>query len=187
MRSKGGAICVLIALIAIVCAPGCGGSGDISGTSQSSSSGAATTSRGGDEAQASDQTDRDDSVPDEMLTKEALIEQGDEICRRADKAQEGALKDFLKDKPNSQGSAAGRAETVEQAGLPPIKVEVDELAALGAPQGDEAEVEAIIEGIERAIEEGEAKPLSLLSSTNPFVEVGKLAKKYGFKACSRPL
>jgi hypothetical protein len=74
------------------------------------------------------------------------------------------------------------------AGIPPIGTEVERLAALGAPPGEENEVGAIIARIEKALREGERDPSSLTGgSKNPFEVVGKPAARYGFSACSNAL
>jgi hypothetical protein len=121
------------------------------------------------------------------LTKAELIKQGDAICEKTDKVQESGLKAYTKENPKAQSNEAEQSKMVIAVGLPPIQTEVEELAALGAPSGDEDEVTAIVEGIEEAVEKGEDDPGSLLGAKNPFTAVGKLAAAYGFKACNNAL
>lgn len=122
------------------------------------------------------------------LTRAKLIDRADKICSQTDETQEAELKAFLKDHPNSQSNPRGQARLVKEAGLPPIREELEELAALGAPPGDEKDVEAILRALETAIEKSEANPASLLKDEeNLFGTVRKLATKYGFGACQKPL
>lgn len=122
------------------------------------------------------------------LTKAELIAQADAICEETDKKQEAALKAFLKKHPNAGSDPKGQAQMVKEAGLPPIRAEVEEIAALGAPAGEEDQVQAILDGIQQAIEKGEENPEALLGkSPSPFDAVGKQAAKYGFNACSNAL
>jgi hypothetical protein len=167
------------AIIPIGCGSGGdGSSGDASSTQQSSQSQASPG-----EGDASSQIE----VPD-GLTRAALIAKADKICEATDKAQKRELQAYLKDHPNGTSTSKGEVDMVREAGLPPIREEVEKLLSLGAPPGEEEEVAAIYDGIESALEEGEQNPRSLLSETgNPFIEVGKQAAKYGFAACSNPL
>jgi hypothetical protein len=122
------------------------------------------------------------------LTKAELIKDGDAICKETDKSQEVGLKAYLKKNPKGQSNEAEQAKMVLAVGLPPIQEEVEELAELGSPPGDEETVQAILSGIEKAIADGEKKPTSLLGEeNNPFTTVSKLAAEYGFKECNNAL
>jgi hypothetical protein len=122
------------------------------------------------------------------LTKPALIKAADEICEKADKTQNAELNAYTKENPKAQATEAGQVKMVVVAGLPPLKVEIEELAALEAPEGDEDELEAIWSGMEKALKESESDPTTVLTSAgNPFAEVGKVAARYGFKVCNSPL
>jgi hypothetical protein len=122
------------------------------------------------------------------LTKAEFIKRGDAICEKTDEAQKAGLKAYTEKHPKSQTTPTGVKDAVVAAGLPPIQSEAEELAELGAPNGDEAEVEAIIKGIEDALARAEKDPGSLLKTEgNPFVGVDKLADEYGFKACNNAL
>lgn len=122
------------------------------------------------------------------LTKSQLIAKGDAICEKTDAEQEAALKKYLQGHPNATSSPAGQAKAVEAAGLPQIRTELERLEGLGAPPGEEAQVRGILKAFTKALEEGEAKPTSLLGgASNPFEGPGKRAAKYGFKACSRAI
>lgn len=158
---RGSVIAMLVAALIVV---GCGGDDGGSGTDETV---AVTTS--------------------EELTKGELIAKGDDICDETDEVQEEKLQSYLKKHPNSQSSKKGQADLVREAGLPPIQAELEELAALGAPPGDEEKIEAILRGIERAIEKGEDDPTSLLAEGSLSESVGKLAADYGFRACQNPL
>ena len=172
----------LIALVAVasLIAFGCGSGGD--GSSDTAAQGGTASNAAGQ-----DETTTPVKVAAD-LTRAELIAKGDKICEETDEEQEVALKAFLKEHLTATSSPAGQAEMVKEAGLPPIQVEAERLAALGAPAGDEEKVGAIITGIEKALEEGEDDPASLLGGAgNPFNGVGKQAAKYGFSVCSNAL
>lgn len=163
---QGSFIAILVGAALIVA--GCGGDGSGGATAGEGVAASVTTS--------------------DELTRAELILEADRICTQTDKTQEAELKAFLKDHPNSQSTPKGQAKLVREAGLPPLREELQELAALGAPPGEEKQVEAVLKALETAIEKSEDDPASLLKDEdNLFGKVGELAANYGFGACQKPL
>lgn len=126
------------------------------------------------------------------LSKAQFVKQADAICEAADEAQAEALQRFGEETPqlsNKQINSKATQETIIKAvGLPPIRAEIKELSELGVPEGDEDQIEAIISGLEQALKQAEANPVALTDEKGgPFTEVGKLAAKYGLKACADPI
>jgi hypothetical protein len=122
------------------------------------------------------------------LTKAAFVKQADAICEKADAKQEAAFSAYLKKHPEARSNQAEEEKLVATASLPPIGTEASELGGLPAPSGEENQVKAIVEGIEKALGKAEENPASMLQpSYGPFTEVVGLAEKYGFKACDNPL
>jgi hypothetical protein len=122
------------------------------------------------------------------LTKAQLIAKADEICAKADKAQLKGLAEAAETKSIDQRDTTEQEALVVSKGLPPIQKEAEEIRALGAPAGTEDEIEAIVDGIEKAVDRAEEKPSSIEKATGtPFDGVDKLAAEFGFKACSQAL
>lgn len=121
------------------------------------------------------------------LTKAEFIKQGDAICKETDKSQNQKIRAYLAENPKTPSTKANTEKVISVA-FPQIKAEVEELAALDPPSGDEEEIEAIVAGVEEGLEEAEKNPVSTnkTGAGNPFDEVGKLARKYGFKECDFP-
>jgi hypothetical protein len=121
------------------------------------------------------------------ITKSELIKQGDEICTAGNKAIEEKAEEFAEDegidteKPTTEQQEA----VVEQVIAPEIAAQAEEIDALGAPAGEEAEVEAIVAAVEDAAREAEEDPSVLVSGedSGPFAEANELATEYGFKVC----
>jgi hypothetical protein len=129
-----------------------------------------------------------ESTASESLTKAEFIKTADKICTDADEAQKAELSAYVKQNPKAEASEAGQVKLVAVAGLPAVRTEIEELAELAAPEGEEAEVEAMLKSMEKALEESEADPSSVLDSAgNPFTSVEKQAAKFGFKSCNTPL
>lgn len=146
---------LVLALVAV----GCGGGGDDSsgdGTESSSS-----------------------------LTKAEFIKQGDEICKKGDAAIEGEANEFAKENgiDTEKPTEAQQEEVIGQVVGPAIKRQSEEIADLGAPEGEEEAVEDIVEAVSKGAVEIEEDPKSALEGKNPLAEAGKLAKAFGFKQC----
>lgn len=122
------------------------------------------------------------------LTKAELIAKGDAICAETDKIQEQRMAAYGKHEPDYMRSKPAFYRMIEAAGLPPVQIEIEKLRALGAPEGEEAKVNAILSGFQKAERAAEADPRFAMGVTEgPFVASAKLARAYGFKACSEPL
>jgi len=120
------------------------------------------------------------------LTKAQFVKQADAICRKVDKSQTAGLDKLTKEfsDPTKITKAVQKTWILEQ-GLPSVQQEAEEIAALGAPSGDEEQVAAIVKGIEEAVKKAEKDPLKSLESS--FTGANNLAAKYGLKDCSEPL
>jgi len=122
---------------------------------------------------------------DDSLTKAEFIQQGDVICQKVEREKQVAIEETLAKAGVSPGnplSAKEQEDFVTDAILPPIRKAVDELNDLGVP--DEPQAESIMEGAEDVVSNAEEDPAILASvKENPFTEVAKEAKQYGFKTC----
>jgi hypothetical protein len=63
-----------------------------------------------------------------------------------------------------------------------IQGEIDGLRALGAPAGDEQQVDAILNEAQSALDKTKQDP-SVLANTDPFKKANQDAKAYGLTAC----
>jgi hypothetical protein len=119
------------------------------------------------------------------VTKAQLLKKGDAICKKASDEQLAGLQKAIEKNPKLEKDKALQEEAIVTYGLAPISDAAEELAALGAPEGDEEEVEEIITGMEDAVEESEEDPAPLVAgTTDAFNDVNKAASAYGFKECA---
>jgi hypothetical protein len=158
-----------VVAIAIVAA-GCGSSSsDSSGTS-----GSDTTASTGDT-----------TATTATLSKAELIKQGDAICTKGNESVEAEANEFAKENNvnTKKPTKAQKEEVITEVVAPDLRKQGEEIAELGAPSGDEAEVEAIVAAVEGAADELEETPSLLFEGTNPLAKASKLAGGYGFKVC----
>jgi hypothetical protein len=160
----------LFAVLAIgLVAAGCGSSDD-------STTGSTTGSTDGGETSTA------------SITKPELIKQGDEICTAGEEANDEAAEEYAEENgfELEKATKAQQEELIAEVFVPGIEAQAEEIAALGAPSGDEGEVEAILSAVESASEEAQSEPSLLFESgegAGPFTEANELATEYGFKVC----
>jgi len=181
----------LVMLVAIAAlAAGCGGSSDSSSTgadsggTTSSASGDGTTGGDGTTQNASGdgESDGGKSASGKPLTKAEFIKEGEAICGKIPEEYEEKRQELLKGKEKNNASTA---KVNEVAAIPPIFVAVESFEKLTPPEGEEAEVEAIIKALEAAGKGLEKEPNApLVGPESPYDEFQKLTKKYGLQFCS---
>jgi hypothetical protein len=134
-----------------------------------------------------DSTDSGDATV--TLTKEQLITQGDAICKQGDEEIEEGFEKYAEENgiaKNEEPSDAQGVEIVETVILPNITTQSELIRGLGAPEGDEEEIEAMLDSLDEAIEDGEENPETLFEDgTDPFGDPNGRAEDYGFKVCGQ--
>jgi hypothetical protein len=120
-----------------------------------------------------------------VLTKAALIKQGDAICTKGNEAINEEAEEFAEenDVDTNNPTKAQQEEVIVDVVAPGVRKQVEEIADLSAPSGDEAAIEAMVAAVEDGADELEADPKQLIEGKNPLSKGSKLAKDYGFKEC----
>lgn len=127
-----------------------------------------------------------DETTDETvtLTKAEFIKQGDAICKEANEENETEAEEFAEENDFTLEKASEEQleEAVAEVLVPSLNQQVEELDALGAPEGDEEQVEEIVVSLEDVAGEIEDDP-SLVFEEKTLEKPAKLASSYGFKVC----
>jgi len=115
-------------------------------------------------------------------SKVEFLREADRICFSSESQIEAAADDLL------AGRGGPDPAQVEQVALkiavPALETEVRAIRSLGAPEGDEQEVEAILAATERGIAEIEADPRALAERSPPGLrQAQRLAQRYGSRQC----
>jgi hypothetical protein len=129
-------------------------------------------------------SDDDSTETTVELTKVEFIKQGDQICEKSEEQSETEAEEFAEENgfELENASEAELEEAIGEVLVPTLNQQVEEIQALGAPEGDEGQVEAIIVALEDASAEVEDDP-SLAIEGQPLKEASQLAGDYGFKVC----
>jgi hypothetical protein len=123
--------------------------------------------------------DDDGGIATSELSKPEWLVEANAACKRADKVmnQEGRLL-FSEGEPSEQEMKDFAIEVV----VPAFRQTVEDIRALGAPAGDEEQVEAILASAEEGTGRLEQDPLSVFEDDEPS-ETDRLAAAYGITAC----
>ena len=93
---------------------------------------------------------------DQSLSKEEFIAQGDQICTEGD-----AKIDAEGSQPQFAGRPGQVVQLVRQVIVPGMRAQLQQLRELPPPEGDEAEIQAMLDAFEQGIDELEANPRQL--------------------------
>ena len=123
-----------------------------------------------------------DSTTTVTITKAEFLKKGNAICKQGNKEISAAgNKIFSSGKP-SQAQIEKFATDIL---IPSVQKQVDDIRALGAPAGDEAQVKAITDAAQQGIDAMKKDPSTVTQSdkTGPFAQANKLANAYGLTVC----
>jgi hypothetical protein len=131
--------------------------------------------------------DGDDSTSTASITKSEFLAQGNSICKKGNQEIDSDFESFAKKhdlKENDGLTDAEATEASEEILIPNVQKQVDQIHALGAPEGQEAQVDAILSAAQKGIDELKKDPTAIQGNNDPFAEANKLAKDYGLTACA---
>ena len=121
-------------------------------------------------------------VVSEPLSKVEFLRQADEICVSTESQIEAAADDLLAGKEEPPPSEVERIAI--DIVVPALEAEVAAIEALGAPEGDEPEVKAILAATEQGIAEIEADPRGLVDGPPKSLrDAATLSREYGAQQC----
>lgn len=167
MRRRAFVIAGALALLALV--GGCGGGSSDDG----SSTGAAATGP---------------AIKTSSLSKTEFIKQAGKACQQARKELLNRLTAYTRQQKSKQGKSeeGGLAGLTKAVVLPTVKTEITAIRKLGAPAGDEEEIEAFLAAEQEAVD-SLAKLQHIVSRIEMeryFVKSAELARAYGLGACA---
>lgn len=144
----------VIAVFALALLGGCGSGSDSGSTDTGSSSSTAVEST--------------------SMTKAEWAQQAQQICAKETNKVAGVVRKAI---------ASGSEVKVEIV-LPPVESMHEGLVALGAPEGEEAQVEEFLNALEADLEKAQAHPSAKTTElASDFKQSGDLAREAGIGAC----
>jgi hypothetical protein len=127
------------------------------------------------------------SLPTSSLSNEEYLQQANAICRNKKKGYSQEIMVFLQDPSNNSGTELSvHLDGVKTVILPINEAQLKSLRELGAPEGDEAEVEAALNAQQSAIDKMRAtdRIQSFEQGVNVFADATEMLESYGLKDCT---
>jgi hypothetical protein len=120
------------------------------------------------------------------ITKAEFVRQGNAICVKGEKAQEAGINAYVKKHglENQKPTKAQNAEIVEAVLVPNIQSQITAVKALGAPSGEEQQVNSALEISQQTLDKVKASPELAFGKQDPFAAAGKQLHALGLKQCA---
>ncbi|HEX3173442.1 MAG TPA: hypothetical protein VHQ43_04390 [Solirubrobacterales bacterium] len=165
------ALSVFAGVVVLLALGGCGG-GDDGGSTAADGTGTTTSAKQGSPSGAS-------------LSEDEFVERAIAICKREKRAGLAAMGLYVKQHGGSAQGNAVLVEALRTAFLPHVQTQVEEIRALGAPNGDDGEVQAYLDATEEAVDRASAKAGgSTQIFGESFEESAQLAHDLGIDKCA---
>jgi hypothetical protein len=115
------------------------------------------------------------------ITKEDFIAQANEICKTISDETDAASEGALPANPSDEEIEAFWTDTAR----PGIEDQVEQIRELGAPEGDEAEIDELLAEVESATEETQqaVDEGTVGEGPDPFEQADQLSADYGLTEC----
>lgn len=122
------------------------------------------------------------------ISKAEFVKKANSVCARTGKRVTSQFAAFVASyggkEPKGAALKAAQKKIVETVLAPNKRSEIEQLRKIGTPTGGEAQVEAIVEGLERGIEEAEAHPTQAVTGkVKSFADVERQAGEFGLTGC----
>lgn len=126
----------------------------------------------------------DKAITTSSITKPAFIAKADSICRQGKVGMYKSLEKYETEHGELDHNHVG-APVIKLILIPSLKVQFEEVRALGAPEGEAEQVEEILENLERAASRAIAENAAGGEELNRiFKSAGRQALRYGFQGCA---
>ncbi len=117
------------------------------------------------------------------IAKVRFLAEADRICHSTNARVEAAGDDLIGDGGEPRPAQARRVAL--SIAIPALEAEVRAIGSLGAPRGDEREVDAIVAATRRGIQQIRADPAGVVDGPPPALRrAGRLARAYGSEECA---
>lgn len=122
------------------------------------------------------------------LSQAEYIEKADAICKETEERLQADFGGYIQEKQGQIASKPSDAEFGEFVGtvvVPNLEREIEEIHALGAPDGDKGELEDYLLKVESGLERAEDEPqlVAIKGGEKIFESARQSAQAYGFKVC----
>jgi hypothetical protein len=114
------------------------------------------------------------------LTKAQFDTQGNAICKKGNQEINKAANQVFTSKRPSQAQID---KWTNGTLIPSVQSQIDQLRDLNPPSADEAQVNAILDEAQTALDKVKKDPTLVQGNSDPFKKANQLAKQYGLATC----
>ena len=120
---------------------------------------------------------------DAALSKSEFVSQANAICREGNRETDAAFENF-----DNETSDAEAETVIEDTFVPSVQRQIDEIRDLGAPEGDEAKVDHMLDLAQADLDRIAEEPGIVLNSedVDQFADFAKIGHPYGLTECDAP-
>jgi len=122
------------------------------------------------------------------VTKAEFVAKGNAICAAGSKTQEAAFNAYAKKhglKENQQPTKAQQAEAVNTILAPNIESQITAVKNIGAPSGEEQQVNSALESAQQELNKVKANPELAFGKESAFVGAGEKLHALGLTQCAK--
>ena len=110
----------------------------------------------------------------------------DEICAAGEREDDATAREAFAGLEDGEEPTPAQLAGYVEAVAPSIQAQIDEVAALEPPQGEEGKARAFVARANAELRALERDPSQLASDANPFAESRQLAQELGITECAAP-
>lgn len=176
-------LCLLLGVAVLLAGCGGGGGGNSTGGGAGAVAGQKGGAGGGEAGGESSSGGEESRVAPTSESKQEFVAKATGLCKKQQKAMQANAGKFFKKARKSSSVQANQDRFVKQVLAPGFEAEVEALRKLGAPEGEEEQVEAVLAAIELAIEEARRDPPSYFEGAAVFKEASRVPAAYGVPVC----
>ena len=128
----------------------------------------------------------EDTTEDETiaaLSKSEFVSKANAICREGNRETDAAFEGF-----DSETSDAEAETVIEDTFVPSVQQQIDEIGDLGAPEGDEAKVDHMLDLAQADLDRIAEEPGIVLNNedVDQFADFARIGHPYGLTECDAP-
>ncbi|HEX5930109.1 MAG TPA: hypothetical protein VFY48_12040 [Solirubrobacterales bacterium] len=119
----------------------------------------------------------------DSLTKAEFVKQASDVCLKVNKETQKNLEAAVQAQEGVPPSKQSEEQLVNNIVIPALEKQSEKLKELGAPEGDEDQIAAITDELDKVAKEAEENPVGVASQSDPFLKVDQMMKDYELEAC----
>jgi|GEM_PF-3179629 len=178
-------LCLLLGGAALLAGCGGGGGGDSAAESAEEAAGSSREGEAGAGGGGGGEPPAEGTGSNLKPTSESkreFVKKATAVCKKQQKAMQAQARKFIKNASRTFVKVNQR-RFVERVLAPGLEAEASALRELGAPQGEEEQVEAVIAAVGLMAEKARRDPPSYFENAAVFKEAAKVPAAYGLNAC----